>query len=471
MSVMNEVGAATLLEALGRGIHTDRIVVDPDVLAGLSHDEAEWAPVGRAGLAVRARTEAEVSYAVEVCADLGVPVVARGAGTGLSGGANAVDDCLVLDLSQMNRIVEIDRENLLVVAQPGVINNDLKLAVAEEGLWYPPDPASFMISSIGGNVATNAGGLCCLKYGVTRDYVLGLRAVLGGPARYGSAGFLGRRTNKGVAGYDVAGLMVGSEGSLGIVTEVTLRLRPALTGVPRTIVGAFDSLVAAGRAVALVTSRGLIPSALELLDRHCLEAVEEWKHLGIEANAAALLLARVDSPGESGDHEAAAVAKAFEDGGARWAACSTDDDEAEALFEARRLAYPALERLGPVLTEDICVPRSKVPDMLAASDAIGERNRVTIATIAHAGDGNLHPLLLTPPGDDAARQRAQLAFEELLDAAIALGGTVTGEHGVGILKMDGLRRELDPVSLAMQREIKQSLDPLGIFNPGKAIAL
>jgi len=471
MTMMKQVGTAMLLEALGRGIPVDRLVVDADVLASLSHDEAEGAPVGTAAVAVRVRMESEVCHVVAVCADLGVPVVPRGAGTGLSGGANAVDGCVVLDLSRMNRIVEIDRENLLVVTEPGVINNDLKLAVADEGLWYPPDPASFMISSIGGNVATNAGGLCCLKYGVTRDYVLGVRAVVGGPAGYGTAGFLGRRTNKGVSGYDIAGLMTGSEGTLGVVTEITLRLRPGLTGTPRTVVGAFDSLVDAGRAVALVTSRGLIPSTLELLDRHCLQAVEDWKHLGLEADAHALLLARVDTPGDTGDLEAAALATAFEDAGARWAARSTNDQEAEALFDARRLAHPALERLGPILTEDVCVPRSKVPDMLAAIDAIGERNRVQIATIAHAGDGNLHPLLLTPPGDDAAWQRAQLAFDELLDAAIMLGGTVTGEHGVGILKMDGMIRELDPASLALQREIKHSLDPLEIFNPGKGIPL
>ncbi|MGZ6792778.1 MAG: FAD-binding oxidoreductase, partial [Mycobacteriales bacterium] len=401
--------------------------------------------------------------------ELGVPVVARGAGTGLSGGANAVDGCLVLDLSRMDAVVEVDRDNQLCVVQPGVVNNDLKAAVAEHGLWYPPDPASAPWSTLGGNVATNAGGLCCLKYGVTRDYVLGMRAVVGGPAGYGSAVALGRRTNKGVAGYDLAGLVVGSEGTLGVVTEVTLRLRPALVGTPRTVVGAFSSLVDAGQAVAVVTRRGLAPSALELLDRFCLQAVEEWKHLGLEADAAALLLARVDTPGSAGDAEARALVECFQAAGALWAEQSTDDAEAEALFEARRLAYPALERLSPVLTEDVCVPRSKVPVMLAEVEAIAARHGVQIATIAHAGDGNLHPLILTPVGDDAARVAAQAAFEDLLDAAIALGGTVTGEHGVGLLKMGGMVRELDPGSLAMQQAVKAALDPLGLFNPGKVL--
>jgi glycolate oxidase len=460
---------SVLLTALDRVLPADRITSDPDVLRALSSDEAEWAPVGAATAAVRARAESEVQAAVRVAAELGTPIVARGAGTGLSGGANAVDGCLLLDLSRMNAVVQINPDDLTCVVQPGVVNNDLKAAVAEHGLWYPPDPASAPWSTIGGNTATNAGGLCCLKYGVTRDYVLGLRAVVGGPAGYGTAVWLGRRTAKGVAGYDIAGLMVGSEGTLGVITEITLRLRPAPVGVPRTIVGAFTTLVDAGRAVALVTRLGLTPSALELLDRTCLNAVRDWKNLDVEADAAVLLLARVDTPGDSGEAEAAAVADAFERSGALWAALSTDDVEAEALFEARRLAYPALERLGPVLTEDICVPRSKVPDMLAAIERIAAEHRVQIATIAHAGDGNLHPLMLSEPGDDAARIRAQQAFEQMLDAAIGFGGTVTAEHGVGLLKRGGLRRELDPGSLLLQQAIKDALDPRHLFNPGKVL--
>ncbi|GAA1880210.1 FAD-binding oxidoreductase [Lapillicoccus jejuensis] len=458
-----------LLEALGREIPTDRLVTDVDVVASLSADDAEWAPVGKAAVALRARTEQEVADAVRICADLRVPVVPRGAGTGLSGGANAVDGCLVLDLSRMTAVKEVDADNLVAVVEPGIVNDDLKAILREQGLWYPPDPASAPWSTIGGNVATNAGGLCCVKYGVTRDYVLGMRAVMGGPAGYGNVVRLGRRTAKGVAGYDLTALMVGSEGTLGVVTEVTLRLRPAPRGVPRTIVGAFTSLVDAGRAVAEVTRRGLTPSALELLDHDTLVAVEDWKHLGLEADAEALLLARVDTPGVAGDDEAQGVVDAFETADPVFAVVSTDDQEAETLFAARRLAYPALERLGPVLTEDVCVPRSSLPTMLATLGEIGDRHGVKIGTIAHAGDGNLHPLLITPVGDDAARAAAQEAFEEIIDAALRLGGTVTGEHGVGLLKMDGLRRELDPLSLAVQHGIKSALDPLNIFNPGKVL--
>ena len=278
-------GERVLLEALGRHLAADRIVADPAVLAGLSHDEAAWAPVGTAAVAVRACSEADVQAVVRIAAELCLPVVPRGAGTGLSGGANAVDRCIVLDLSRMTAVLDVDAENLVCVVQPGIVNNDLEAVLAEQGLWYPPDPASAPWSTIGGNVATNAGGLCCLKYGVTRDYVLGLRAVMGGPAGYGTAVGIGRRTTKGVAGYDLAGLMVGSEGTLGVITEATLRLRPALVGTPHTVVGAFGTLVAAGQAVATVTRRGLTRSALELLDRTCLRAVQEWKHLGIEADA------------------------------------------------------------------------------------------------------------------------------------------------------------------------------------------
>ncbi|WP_448628527.1 FAD-binding oxidoreductase [Geodermatophilus sp. URMC 64] len=456
--------------ALARLLPDGALITDDAVLLGLSSDEAEWADVGRAAGAVRARSVAEVQQVVATCAELGVPVVTRGAGTGLSGGANAVDGCLVLDLSRMNRVLEIDPDDLVAVVEPGVVNDDLKAAVAEHGLWYPPDPASAPWSTIGGNVATNAGGLCCLKYGVTRDYVLGLQAVVGGPAgAYGTAVRMGRRTTKGVAGYDLTGLMVGSEGTLGVVTEVTLRLRPAPSAAPRTVVGAFGSLVAAGEAVALATRRKLTPLALELLDGPTLRVVEEWKHLGLEADAAALLLAKIDTPGASGEEEATAMAAAFREAGALWAEQSSDDAEAEALFAARRLAYPALERLGPVLTEDICVPRSEVPAMLRDVEEIGARHGVQIGTIAHAGDGNLHPCMITPPGDDDARRAAVAAFDDILTAAIARRGTVTGEHGVGLLKRGGMRAELDPGAHAMQEAIKQALDPLDLFNPGKVV--
>ena len=305
------------LRALRSVLPDEVVLTDPDSTGRFSHDEAEWAPYGKPLAVVRARSTEDVVAAVKACAEHGVPVVPRGAGTGLSGGANAIDGCVLISLEGMNEILEINPREQLAVVQPGVVNDDLRAACAEHGLWYPPDPASAPWSTIGGNVATNAGGLCCLKYGVTRDYVLGLQAVVGGPAGpYGTAVRLGHRTTKGVAGYDLVGLFVGSEGTLGVVTEITLRLRPARAASPRTVVGAFASIVAAGDAVAASTRRGLLPTALELLDRACLQAVEEWKHLGLSATAEALLLAQVDTPGAAGDEEAATLATIFREAGA-----------------------------------------------------------------------------------------------------------------------------------------------------------
>jgi glycolate oxidase len=451
-----------LLAALPRG----RVLTDPDVVERYRHDEAEWAEHGRPLAVVRPESTAEVASVVRACAAHHVPVVTRGAGTGLSGGANAVDGCVVLSTERMRAIVEIDPGERLAVVQPGVVNDDLRTTAAARGLWYPPDPASAPWSTIGGNVATNAGGLCCVKYGVTRDYVLALEVVTAA----GEVVRVGRRTAKGVAGYDLVGLLVGSEGTLGVITEVTVRLRPLRAAPTRTVVGFFDSLAACGRAVAGVTARGLEPSAFELIDRHCLAAVNEWKHAGLPQNAAALLLARTDLPEPAAEVEATAIREEFEGADATEALMSTDAVEAEALFDARRLAYPALEQRGDaILTEDVCLPRGRLAAMLQRVAEIGAHHDVLVANIAHAGDGNLHPLLITPHGDDAARRRAQAAFAEIVDSAIDLGGTVTGEHGVGLLKRDGMRRELGPAVLALHRAVKQALDPAGILNPGKVV--
>jgi glycolate oxidase len=442
----------------------ESVVRDQDVLLGYSHDEAEWAPYGKPAALVRPRTAEQVQTVVRWCARHGVPVVPRGAGTGLSGGANAVDGGVVLALDRMREIKEINPLERLAVVEPGVVNDDLRAACAAQGLWYPPDPASSPWSTIGGNVATNAGGVCCVKYGVTRDYVLGLQLVTG----TGELVRLGRRTAKGVAGYDLTALMVGSEGTLGIITEITVRLRQR-RAPEQTVVGFFPSTVAAGEAVAAVAAAGITPSALELVDRHCLRAVDEWRHLGLSVEADTVLLGRTDVPGPAGEYEAETMRACFSGAGATWSARSTDEQEAEALFAARRLAYPALERLGPLLTEDICVPVGQIAAMLGRIDAIGERHGTTIANVAHAGDGNLHPLLSTPPDDEDARVRAQAAFADIIAAALELGGTVTGEHGVGLLKRDGLAVELGPTVLQLQHAVKDALDPLHILNPGKVL--
>lgn len=452
----------SFLEALTAALPPSRIFLDADVMAAYSRDQAAWAPAGRPVALVKPEDAEQVRAVVAVCAEHRVPLVTRGAGTGLSGGANAVDGCVLLALDGMDRVLEIDADEQLAVVQPGVVNDHLRAAVAEHGLWYPPDPASSPWSTIGGNVATNAGGVCCVKYGVTRDYVLGLRVVTAS----GDLVTLGRRTRKGVAGYDLTGLFVGSEGTLGVITEITVRLLPLPAKPPQTVVGAYDSLVAAGRGVAAAAASGITPAALELVDRYCLRAVDDWKNMGLTDLGDVLLLGRIDTGDE---REAEALQDCFDRAGATWSTRSTDPEEAEALFSARRLAYPALERLGPVLTEDVCVPRGLVPEMLGRIEAHAKAHDVHIANIAHAGDGNLHPLIIVQAGDDEARARAQQAFEAILDDAVALGGTVTGEHGVGLLKKRGMRAELGDDVIALNRAIKSALDPHGILNPGKVI--
>jgi glycolate oxidase len=446
--------------ALASVLPASRVITDPDVMRGQSQDQGQWSPAGQPAALVRPRQAAEVQAAVATCARLNVPVVARGAGSGVTGGANAIDGCVVLSLQQMNRIVEIEPLERLAVVQPGVINADLQAAAAEEGLWYPPDPASAAWSTIGGNVATNAGGLCCARYGVTRDYVLGLEVVIG----TGDLVRLGRRTAKGVAGYDLTGLLVGSEGTLGVITEITVRLRPQPP--PATaVVGYFGSGAAAGQAVRAIAAAGLSPAVLELIDHRCLKAVDAWTGMGLASEAEVLLLGQIHDAEENG--AADRIVEAFEAAGATWAARSTDPLEAEELFEARKLSYPALERLGSVLVEDVCVPVANLPQMLADVHAAADRYEVLIGTIGHAGDGNLHPLIVVDPADPDARGRAEQAFDEILQRALDLGGTISGEHGIGLLKRDALTRELSPPVLALHRAIKTALDPCEIFNPGK----
>lgn len=456
----------TTLESLARAVPADIIISDPDVMDRYLHDDAEWAPYGTALAVIRPRATAEVVAAVSWCIENRVAVVPRGSGTGLSGGANALAGCLVVSLDAMDQVLAVDPVERTARVQPGVINDDLRKRVAEDGLWYPPDPASAPWSSIGGNVATNAGGLCCVKYGVTSEYVLDLEVVTG----TGKLVRIGKRTAKDVAGYDLRALLVGSEGTLGIITEITVRLLP-LPPAATAIVGYFDSLVEAGQGVANVTVAGVIPSALELVDSYCLRAVDEWKNMGLSAEAEVILLAATDVPGAAGEEEARTIVHAFEEAGATFAAVSENAEEADAFFAARRLAYPALERLGPVLTEDICVARSKVPEVLAAIQEIGERHDTVLAQIAHAGDGNLHPLLVTPVGDEDARRRAQAAFEDIIAVALAAGGTVSGEHGIGLLKREGLAAELSTDVIDMHVAIKRALDPHGIMNPGKVFEM
>ncbi len=441
----------------------EALVTDADVLEAHRHDQAGWAPAGTPRVLVRPGSTAEVQAVLRVAAALRVPVVARGAGSGLSGGANAVDGCIVLSLMRMNRVLELDRSGMYAVVQPGVLNARVKATAAEHGLWYAPDPASWEFSTIGGNVATNAGGLCCVKYGVTGDAVLGLEAVLAD----GSVVRTGGRTMKNVAGYDLTRLFVGSEGTLGIVTEVTLKLRPRPPPAT-TLVASFPTLVGAGAAVTEIMAHTR-PSLLELMDRATVRAVEAFRPMGLDVESAALLLARSDAGGEQGVAECTRMVAACEAAGATFVAHSSDEAEGELLIGARRLAYPALERSGSTLLDDVGVPLSRIAELFAAVEGISERRRVLIGTFGHAGDGNMHPTLVFDRNDPEEVARARAAFDDILRVVLDLGGTITGEHGVGVLKRPFLSAQLGPETVRLHRTIKDALDPLGILNPGKLL--
>ena len=406
----------------------------------------------------------EVAELMRIATAHRVPVVPRGAGSGLSGGSAGIEGALTIAMTRMDRILEIDRANLVAVIQPGVINADLKAAVAKDGLFYAPDPASYEFCTIGGNIGTNAGGLCCVKYGVTRDAVLSLEVVLAD----GRIIRTGGRNLKDVAGYSLTHLFVGSQGTLGIVTEATLRLRPA-PPPKETMLAFFPTIAAAGVAVAEMTAAGLEPCTLELMDRLTIGAVDDWHSLGLDRSAAALLLVESDRPGVAADAELLAAAAACESAGAGSVVRATDPMEADWLRQVRRLAFRAMERLGVSRMEDIGAPRSRLPELLAAIERIAAAHDVRCGTFGHAGDGNLHPTFVWDRGDDAAEERAHAACEELYRAAIALGGTVTGEHGIGAARRNFLELQVGAEAVAVMRSIKAALDPLNILNPGRVV--
>ena len=459
---MTRLRADVLLSELVAALPDGAVVTDPDRLASYRHDAAGGSSAGWPLLLVLPRTTAEVSAVIATAHRERVPVVARGAGSGLSGGADAVDGCIVMSLERMTTIKQISVEDGLAVVEPGVLNQQLRDEAALVGLAYAPDPASKAWCTLGGNIATNAGGLCCVKYGVTRDAVLALEVVLAD----GRTTRLGRRSVKGVAGYDLVSLMVGSEGTLGVVTEATLRLRPALPPAT-TVVAVFPDLASAGRAVQAVTAT-LTPSLLELMDRTTVRAVEAMRPMGLDVDAAALLIAQTDSTGSA---EADALVALCETAGATEVFRSEDPEEADQLLEARRLAYPALERMGASLLDDIAVPRSHLVEAIARIEQVAAERDVVIGTFGHAGDGNLHPTLVHPHGDADAAARVALTFTDIARISLELGGTVTGEHGVGTLKAGLLGEELDPVARDLHAAVKAALDPRGILNPGKALPL
>ncbi len=460
MDVLDWLSAALGEDALAAGVLT----TDPALLDAVRTDRSGWVADGTPLALVNATRVEHVQATMRAASEFRVPVVPRGAGTGLAGGANGTDGAIVLSVSGMDRIREISAEDQLAVVEPGVVNSDLNDALEPYGLFFAPDPASRAISTVGGNIATNAGGLLCAKYGVTREAVLALDIVLAD----GRLISTGHRTVKGVTGYDLTALFVGSEGTLGVIVGATVRLTPIPAGAPTTIGAIFPDVRTASAAAARVSAAQLRPAVMELIDGPALERISA--HLGARTIAEAFgttgggsyLLVQFDGPSASADAAAAAELIGGAGGTVRVAA---DADEGDRLLAIRRAFHPALAASGEVLIEDVAVPRSRMPEMFAAIERISERYGIPIPTVAHAGDGNLHPNFVYE-GEEAPPAVWEAA-SDLFRTAVELGGTLTGEHGVGVLKRRWLADELGPDSYELQVKLKSVFDPLGILNPGK----
>ena len=453
---------ADVLAGLIAELPEGMVVTDPAVTESYRQDRALDPSAGKPIAVVRPRRTEEVQAIMRWASANHVAVVTRGMGTGLSGGATAVDGGIVLSTEKM-RDITVDPITRTAVCQPGLLNAEVKKTVAEYGLWYPPDPSSYEICSIGGNIATNAGGLCCVKYGVTTDYVLGLQVVLAD----GTAVRLGGPRLKDVAGLSLTKLFVGSEGTLGVITEVTLRLVPPQQPLS-TVVANFASVEAAAEAVLAVTAR-LRPAMLEFMDSIAINAVEDKLRMGLDRGAAALLLGASDERGNGATEDAEFMAEVFTKHGATEVFSTDDPDEGEAFVAARRFAIPAVEAKGPLLLEDVGVPLPALADLVVGIARIAAQRELMISVIAHAGDGNTHPLIVHDPADPAMSEQAELAYGEIMNLALHLGGTITGEHGVGRLKRPWLAGYLGPEAMALNRRIKDALDPMGILNPGAGI--
>ncbi len=440
---------------------------DPAVLDAARTDKSGWTAPGGPVAVVEARSVADVQAVLRTCSAARVPVVPRGAGTGLAGGANGTEGSVVLSVARMDRILEVSVADEYAVVEPGVLNGALDAEVAEHGLRFAPDPASAAISTVGGNIATNAGGLRCVKYGVTREAVLGLDVVLAD----GRLVSTGRRTVKGVTGLDLTALFVGSEGTLGVVVGATVRLVPLPAGAPATLGAVFPTVADAARGAAAVVTGASRPSTVELLDAAALAGIAAHlgpqvltETLGSSSADGAFLLVEFDGPDAAQAALGAAPRLQAEGGTVHHA---TSAVERERLLTVRRSFHPAMEARGRVLIEDVAVPRSRLAEMFERVEAIGRRHGVAIPTVAHAGDGNLHPNFVF--AGDEVPAHVWAAADELFRAAIDLGGTLTGEHGVGVLKRRWLGDELGDDVLDLQRGVKAVFDPLGILNPGKAI--
>ncbi len=415
------------------------------------------------GCVVFAGTTEEVSAVLKLANDTGTPVVTRGSGTGLSGGSVPAADCIVLCTVKMEAILEVDSANLTMMVEPGVTTVQVAEAAEAAGLFYPPDPGSMKISTIGGNVAENSGGLRGLKYGVTRNYVMGLEVVLPD----GEVMWLGNKCVKDVAGFSLKDVMIGSEGTLGVITKVLLKLIPK-PAAKKTMVATFDAMDAAAQTVSDIIAAQIIPCTLEFLDRTTIHCVEDFAKVGLPLDCEALLLMETDAHAAAVAEEAAKMEELAKANGAMEVRVAADDAEAAQLATARRSAFSALARLAPTtILEDATVPRSELAHMIRFVDEVAKKHELKIGTFGHMGDGNLHPTFLTDERNEDEMHRVHEAFDEIFEEAIRLGGTITGEHGVGLAKKDFLPKFAGEAQMRVMRDFRNALDPNGILNPGK----
>jgi glycolate oxidase len=453
---------AALIAELTAALGAAKVLTAPEDVLPYGFDGTA-ALKGQAGAVVLPQTTEQVAQSVRLAAAHGVAVVTRGSGTGLSGGSVPSEGCLVICLAQMDRVLEVDPANLTLRAQCGAITAEIDAAAGAVGLFYPPDPGSMKISTIGGNVAENSGGLRGLKYGVTRDYVMGLEVVLPD----GRVVRLGNACVKDVAGYSMKDLFIGSEGTLGIITEVLLKLLPK-PAARRTMLALYDRMEDAAQTISAIIAARIIPCTLEFLDRMTVHCVEDFARIGLPLDVEAVVLMETDGHPAVVEQEAAAMQELARANGAREVRTARDEAEALKLATARRSAFSALARRRPTtILEDVTVPRTKLAHMVAFIAEVAKRHQLEVGTFGHLGDGNLHPTFLTDERNADEMHRVELALEEIVNETIALGGTITGEHGVGLAKKAFLRRQLGEASHDLMQQIKRALDPSGLLNPGK----
>jgi len=453
-----------ILKAFKEAVGADNVFSDPADLHTYSYDAAVVDPV-LPGLALRPTNAEALSLVVRLCNENRLPLTVRGAGTNLSGGTVPSSSGVVVLTNALNQILEINEADMYAVVEPGVVTAKLAAAVEARGLFYPPDPGSQAVSTLGGNVAENAGGLRGLKYGVTRDYVMGLQFF----DVNGEAVTTGSRTVKCATGYNLTGLMVGSEGTLGVFNKITLKLIP-LPAHQKAMVAVFDQMEKASETVAAIIADHIVPATLEFMDNFTIRAVEDYSRVGLPVDAAALLLIEVDGHPAQVEEDARKVESLCRKLGATSIQVAADAAERDNVWEARRSALSALAKLKPTLVlEDATVPRSKIPDMVRAMQDISRQYGIEIGTFGHAGDGNLHPTILTDRRNKQEWEKVEAAIAAIFDKALELGGTLSGEHGTGIAKSCFLEKETSPATIIYSKRVKSALDPNNILNPGKII--